>query len=345
MSNKNAIDILKLSIELLSSKYFFEFKNKLNNIMFDGGLEPPKINDIFDVTDNYYKDLYSKIKYYLFQYKTGYKTCEIINIDFSRVQWLNFCRLLLLNLKEKSIEKNDIKIIFFLIVNLFSVDTDKNSLEFRNDTVSMLFSQCNFSSEILNYQEIYKIIDQNYSAYYPNLEKDNNFTQIFIERENEKLNIKIEEEAEIKGNPEIENIKNLCQKLPFHLLKKYLKKLGKEKETNTLGSQNLYNFYRNCYNDLYNASNKGFIKIIKDAKSPSHEEDKKINEIISDINFLEMVKSIMKSKVMEDAYKIIFRLYSTDEQYDYNKKKTEEEKQIDDSQKFVSQNNLINENP
>ena len=344
MSNKNGIDILKLSIDLLDSKHFFGFKRKLENMVFENGLEAPKINDIFDNTNEYYKDLYSKLKYFLFQYKTGHKTCEIINKDFSRVLWLNFCRLLLLNLQEEDNAKNDIKIIFFLIVNLFSPDTDKGSLEFRNDAVSMLFSQCNFSSEILDYQEIYKIIDKDYSTYYPNLEKDNNFTQIFIERENEKLHIKIEKEEELKGNPEIENIKKLCKELPFHLLKKYLKKLGKEKETKTLGSQNLYNFYRNCYNDLDDYSNKGFIKIIKDAKSPSYEEDKKINKIINDENFMEMIKNIMKSSVMVDAYNIIYRIYSTDGKYDYNNEMIEEKKQIKDSQNSVSQKNLINGN-
>ena len=268
MTKNNTIDILKLSIELLGSKNIFEFKNKLQNVVFENGLEIPKINDIFDITDDYYKDLYFKLKYFLYQYKNSNKICEIITLDCSRVLWLNFCKLLLLNLKEEDITKNNIKIIFFLIVNLFSPDTDKGSLEFRNDAVSMLFSQCDFSSELLIYQEIYKIIDKDYSTYYPDLEKDNKFTQIFIERENEKLIDNLADK--IKGNSEIENIRKLCNDLPFHLLKKYLKKLGKEKGTKTLETQSLFNFYRNCYNDLDDDSKTGFIKIIKDIKNPNH---------------------------------------------------------------------------
>ena len=108
MTNDNAIDILKLSVEILGSKDIGEFKDKLQKVIFENGLEPPKISDIFDVTDVYYKDLYLKLKYFLFQYKTGHKNCKIINIDFSRVLWLNFCKLLLLNLKDEDIAENDI---------------------------------------------------------------------------------------------------------------------------------------------------------------------------------------------------------------------------------------------
>ena len=345
MTNDNAINILKLSVEILSSKNIGEFNDKLKKVILENGLEPPKISDIFDVTNVYYKDLYLKLKYFLSQYKTGYKICEIINKDFSRVLWLNFCKLLLLNLKDEDIANNNIKIIFFLIVNLFSPDTDNNSLEFRNDAVSMLFSQCTFSSEILDYQEIYKIIDKDYSNYYPDLLKDDKFTQMFIEEENEKLMKDLENDKELKDNLDIKYIKTLCKELPFHLLKKYLKNLGKEMETKTFESDRIYNFYRNCYNDLNDYSKKDFIKIIKGIKNPSHQEGEEIKKIINNESFIEMIKNIMKSNVMNDAYNIIHRLYSTDGKYDYNKEMTEEEKQINDSQNFNSQSNLINGQP
>ena len=342
MTNNNAKDILKLSVELLGSKNLGEFKGKLQKIIFEKGLEAPKINDIFDLTDDYYKDLYLKLKYFLFQYKTGQKICEIIAINFSRVLWLNFCKLLLLNLNEDDIAENDIKIIFFLIVNLFSPDTDKNSLEYRDDAVSMLFSQCTISSEILNYQEIYKIIDKDYSDFYPDLTKDNKFTQIFIEEENEKLMEDSKKDKAVKNNLEILYIKNLCRELPFHLLKDKLDDSGKEKGTKTFESKSLYNFYRNCYNDLDDYSKKYFVGIIKKVKSPSHQEGKIIKEIINDERFMDMIKDIMKSDVMNDAYKNINRIYSIDGKYNYSKEMTEEEKHIIDSQTSASQNNLIN---
>ena len=337
MTNNIALDILKLSIELLESKNIGELKSKLQNVIFENGLEPPKISDIFDNTNDYYKDLYSKLKYFLFQYKTSNKICKIINIAFSRVLWLNFCKLLLLNLKVDDIAKNNIKIIFFLIVNLFCPDTNKNSLEFRNDAVSMLFSQCNFSSEILAYQEIYKIIDKDYSDYYPDLGKDNKFTQMFIEKENEKL---INDAGIKKGDPEIKYIKKVCKELPFHFVKEYLEKIGEEQEINTLGSKKIYNFYRNCYNDLDDYSKKDFVEIIKGCKTKNYKEAEKIEEIINTKSFMEMVQNIMKSKVMKDAYNIIYRLYATDGKYDYNKEMTEEDQQINDSQ-----SNLINGYP
>ena len=204
----------------------------------------------------------------------------------------------------------------------------------------MLFSKCTFSSEILDYQEIYKIIDKDYSNYYPDLLKDDKFTQMFIEEENEKLMKDLENDKELKDNLDIKYIKTLCKELPFHLLKKYLKKLGKEKETKTFESGRIYNFYRNCYNDLNDYSKKDFIKIIKGIKNPSHQEGEEIKKIINNESFIEMIKNIMKSNVMNDVYNIILRLYSTDGKYDYNKEMTEEEKQNNDSQ-----NNLINGQP
>ena len=50
-----------------------------------------------------------------------------------------------------------------------------------------------------------------------------------------------------------------------------------------------------------------------------------------------MVQNIMKSKVMNGAYDIIYILNATDGKYNYNKEMTEEEQQINDSQR-----NLIN---
>ena len=91
---------------------------------------------------------------------------------------------------------------------------------------------------------------------------------------------------------------------------------------------------------LLGAGKKDFIKIIKGIKNPSHQEGEEIKKIINNEIFIEMIKNIMKSNVMNDVYNIILRLYSTDGKYDYNKEMTEDEKQINDSQ-----NNLINGQP
>ena len=178
ITNDNAKNILKSAIQFLEAKNITNFNDKIACENFETGLNPPKVIDIFDNTDEYYKDLYSKLKYFLLQYKSSSNLCEIITNEFSRVIWFNFCKILLINLKEEDIKRNDIKIIFFLIVNLFNPNTDKGSLEFRNDAISMLFSQCKFSNEISDYQEIYRLIDKDYSIYYPKLEKYNNFNLI-----------------------------------------------------------------------------------------------------------------------------------------------------------------------
>ena len=342
ITNDNAKNILKSAIQFLEAKNITNFNDKIACENFETGLNPPKVIDIFDNTDEYYKDLYSKLKYFLLQYKSSSNLCEIITNEFSRVIWFNFCKILLINLKEEDIKRNDIKIIFFLIVNLFNPNTDKGSLEFRNDAISMLFSQCKFSNEISDYQEIYRLIDKDYSIYYPKLEKYNNFNQSLINWENEKALNNNEISENLKKNQEIINLEKYNKNLPFPLLKEFLIILKWQTSKDTLSSQNLNDFYRNCFNDLEDNSKKDFINIIKDAKTPGNKEYKKISDLINDKNFLDLVINIMKSRVMYKAYKIIYKLYSTNGNYDFN---NEIEDLDDESENSISQENLINGHP
>ena len=41
------------------------------------------------------------------------KSCIIVNNNISRVLWLNFSKILLLNLSEEDIKQDNIKIIFY----------------------------------------------------------------------------------------------------------------------------------------------------------------------------------------------------------------------------------------
>ena len=69
----------------------------------------------------------------------------------SRVFWLNFAKTLLLNLSEKDIEKENIKLIFYFIVILFNPELDYQiSIVFKEDIVPILFSQCEIPDRLLD---------------------------------------------------------------------------------------------------------------------------------------------------------------------------------------------------
>lgn len=68
------------------------------------------------------------------------KICKIILKENYRVLWLNFAKTLLLNLGQKDIEKENIKLIFYFIVILFNPKLDYQiSIVFKEDIVPILF--------------------------------------------------------------------------------------------------------------------------------------------------------------------------------------------------------------
>ena len=230
--NNDAKSILKLTAKFLQLKKFQDFLTELRKENFDFSSETSKVLDIFDDTEKYYKDIYNQLKYYFSQYKNpeNYKVCEIYSNNYSRILWLNFSKLLLLNLSENDIYRSNIKIIFYFIVNLFNPEIDTSSLEFRKDAIPKLFSQSLTSTEILDNPEIYQIIDIDYSKYYPESHKENNFTQTFINMINKKSLKKLKDaifEMPVGNQIEIENIKRHNSILPFPFLQDYLSNLKK----------------------------------------------------------------------------------------------------------------------
>ena len=163
-------------MEKENKKEFITELNKINN--FNLEFETPKILDIFSDNEKYYEDLLKQLRFFLTQYKMDnqHKECKVSNSSTSRIFWLNFNKILLLNLSENNIKEDYIKIIFYFIVNLFNPDISSNSLEFREDVIPKLFNQCPISTELIDNQEIYEIID-NYK-YYPDFKVKKGFYSI-----------------------------------------------------------------------------------------------------------------------------------------------------------------------
>ena len=62
-----------MATKFLSEKDFDNFLTKLEKENFDFYPETPKVLDIFDETDKYYKELYNQLKYYFFSIQTKNK--------------------------------------------------------------------------------------------------------------------------------------------------------------------------------------------------------------------------------------------------------------------------------
>ena len=349
----NAKSILELSIKLLKAKSNEEFQNILSKQIINLETESPKISDNFDKTGEYYKDLYEQLNYYLKEYKenTTKKFCKIILNNFYRVLWLNFNKVLLLNLSQKGIESSHIKVIFYFIVNLFNPDIDINSsLEFREDTIPMLYSQCLIQELLLDNEDILRLIDIDYSQYYTKSQEKIKFNQIFINLINDKIlknkNVVnyLDDNAQI--NEEVGHILKCCGNLPFPLLHDYL---IKEKKIAVVDNTelSLFNFYRNCFCDLGNYEAKNFIEHIRNINihEPNEEEKERlIKEIIENKSFLELLNQIMTSTVMNNAYYIINKFYLLNGKIniDEEMKIIESKKNIDLDQVELETLNLTN---
>ena len=318
IKDNNAKSILELTIKLLKTQTNEEFQKILSQENINLEANSPKISNNFDSTENYYKDLYDQLNYYLMEYKKNptNKTCKIIFNDYSRVLWLNFNKRLLLNLSQKDIEKPNIKVIFYFIVNLFYPDIDtESSLEFREDTIPILYSQCFFSKLLLDNEEIYRILDKDYSQYYTNSEKKITFNQMFINIINKKIlknkNVKDFQDKNTNKSSEV-NLMLKCYKyLPLPLLQHFF-----EDELHIVTIENskldLFNFYRNCFCDLGSSNKNNFIDTIRSINLIERNEDEKenlINEIIKESDFIDTLKKIMTSPVVNNAYYIINKFY------------------------------------
>ena len=328
IKNNEAKSILKLAIQILQNRSDTDFMKTIKEKNITNlKLDTPKIVDIFDNTHEYYKDLNNQLKYYLSQYLAKNISCTIINFEIQRILWLNFCKILLLNLSEEDINKKAIKIIFYFIVNLFNPNIDTKSLEFRKDTISILFSQCGFSEDIINNQEIYQFVDKNNSDYYIKFNTENKFNQMLINlKNNEILNnnaITLLKSQEGKKY-EIENIIKCNNWLPFPLLEDYLKSIGVGNSIQkSLSSNKLLNFYKICFVDFDLNGNQYniFLKdIIKVKMSSNIDSDIDIKTILEDTNFVNLINEIMTSPVMEDAYLRISISYLTNGKFDFNDK-------------------------
>ena len=245
----------------------------------------------------------------------------------------------MLNLSEADTYENNIKIIFYFIVNLFNPEIDSSALEFREDVISKLFSQNITSKEILSNELFYQIIDNDYSKYYPVSDKINNFEQTFINMRDKNLNNVLKNSINRLSTGqkiEIQNIQKFITYLPFPIFQDYLSQIGINFFESHSIPPNLYSFYKICFYDLEENEKKSFIENIRNIEYPIsifNEDD--IKNVLNDNSFITLINDIMKSPVMKDAYTRIFYYYSTNGEFEL-------EQEVFEQKSFKIKNNYIN---
>jgi len=145
---------------------------------------------------------------------------------------------------------------------------------------------------------------------------------------------------------EILNVTKCNNNIPFPLLNNYLKSLKVKNDTSYLESE-LYDFYKDCWpylDDMGDTQKEIFFTNLRDnnpSKNKNYAEE--ILEIINDLKFLNLIKEIMTSPVMQDAYNRINYWYSTNGEFDLDKEKIDDN--IDKIKNFNENSNLINNHP
>jgi len=342
ITNKYAKNILQLSVDLLKSKNREEFLKLIEKYKNE---KIPKISNNFNDNEKYYQDLFDQLIYSVKRHKYTNNSCIPLQSKKFSALWLSYIEILLLCLTEEQIKENKIKIIFYFIVNIFSPNIQIDSLEFREDTIPLFFMHSIKNSFILVFQEIYKLLDTDYSEYYLDLEEGTKFDEFLSENSINSILRKNEFKNFLKDNQyleqEINNLKLLTKRIIFPILDDYIRKfmIIIPKNNYYLNSL-LYYLFKNSFNYLSEEYDKQ--SLIKDyLLNFENEFDKDniyetlINEKLKDEDFIKLIKSIMKSNVMNTAYSNINKWYLSNGKSDLNEESTldnnEKNKQLKNS--------------
>ena len=347
LNNKYAKKILILAIDLLKSKNYQEFNEicKKKNINFNSNY--PKISNNFDNNDKYYEDLYNQLVYSISDcIKKSFNCIIPFQQETERALWLSYIEILLICLREDNINDNKIKVIFYFIVNIFSTQLESNSLEFCKDTIPLLFLESIHKSYIFEFPEIYKLFDSEYSEYYSHIDDNSKFyfglSNYLYDFISSNSIYKKYIQQNISINCEINNLKKFNNNLPFPIICDYLQGIDipfSIKDKIYFPNSGIKILYKNSYNYINELENK---KILFE-KYPSNinntnNNDVLLDSVIKDENFIILLKDIMKSKVMREAYTLINKWYMNKGKFDL-KNESEKIEEINEDSNCQNQKN------
>ena len=346
LKNIEALNILKLSIKLLKSKDIKELNKLFQEQIIKKDSKEPTISDNFNNTDEYYKELYSHLIHSLKEYtENPSKICYPLKNDKIKCLWISYLEILLISLEESQLEEKTIKIIFYFIVNIFTPDLDTDSLEFRDDAVPLFVSQ-SFEDQLFlfEHQEIYKLLDE-YSEYYLDSNIDSKFEEEIIDNSYSSLN-KISNFSSLKKKyqfieGELKHLKAFEKKFKLSLLFDYMSDFPhinfQKPNYANLAIKTLYKkvwYYLGDEKDKKNLLTQHPKNI-----NENNDMENDINSIIQNNDYIQLIKNIMNSPVIKEAYEEINEWYISKEN-EYLKEKNKNEKIIDTDIKISTKKRL-----
>ena len=311
--NKDIKNIIKYSLKILtlhSLEDIIKIGKEINNIVYT----KPKISNEFNNSEEYYKDISNNLFYNIKNIK------ELPNIFYKTQEkkyWCCIIKLLELLLDENIIHDSNIKLIFYFIITLLSDDLGfKIEKEFLsnviNNFICLIF---NNKMKILLYPEISFLFNN-----------DKEFYEIFLNSENEEYYYNKLDDIIIQNYiPNLFKNKDISLIKEYQFKNKFLSLFGDYYLSTVKDSDRVEIFYNsyliskkdNKYlNILYilyiyynrimeeNCQNCQTIDLnITKSDSPKINNIKNyMLQVISDENFLTLLKNILKSNVVKESY-------------------------------------------
>ena len=311
--NKDIKNIIKYSLKILtlhSLEDIIKIGKEINNIVYT----KPKISNEFNNSEEYYKDISNNLFYNIKNIK------ELPNIFYKTQEkkyWCCIIKLLELLLDENIIHDSNIKLIFYFIITLLSDDLGfKIEKEFLsnviNNFICLIF---NNKMKILLYPEISFLFNN-----------DKEFYGIFLNSENEEYYYNKLDDIIIQNYiPNLFKNKDISLIKEYQFKNKFLSLFGDYYLSTVKDSDRVEIFYNsyliskkdNKYlNILYilyiyynrimeeNCQNCQTIDLnITKSDSPKINNIKNyMLQVISDENFLTLLKNILKSNVVKESY-------------------------------------------
>ena len=312
LMNEKVKNIIQYSLKILTSKTLEDI-HKIGKEINDIECTRPKISDKFNNTKEYYEDILNNLYYNIKQIK------EIPNI-FYRTQekkyWCCIIKLLDLLLDDDIINDTSVKLIFYFIVTLLNNDlgflTEKDFISnIFNSFICVIF---NNKMNILLYPEI--------SFLFIN---DQEFYDIFFNSENEEYYYNKTDNIIIAYNINLFKNKDISIMNDYQFKNKFLwlyKDLYQSSVESYIGVNDFYNSYKiskmnNKYSNIIHILYFYYNRILEEdceeidlnITENNYSKINKIRQYISqalfDENFLKLIKNIVKSDVVKEAYKII----------------------------------------
>ena len=320
IKNDNISNIINYSLRVLSANSFEDIKNISDNINSED-IYNPKIIDFFDDSEKYYKDLLNEL---FFKIKNLKEKPTIFLHNQKKNYWLCIIKLIEILINQNNIDNSIMKIIFYFIVKLLDERLDFLIEEdFISNNLYTLLDEI-FSKEkiILLYPEIAYLLNDDEKIYNNFLteEHEENFYNMLV------CDLEEYQSKEFKQDTIYKNLKDYKYKNFFiSIIIEYLLSNYKLQMPNTILNYNFYKdkkFEKSSFNIFYNL----YLKTLEESeyelidlnieRKTSKILNKKIYNYMEDIlnnqDFLILIEKIMKSKVMDEAYKEIEKLDKMD---------------------------------